>query len=241
MERPPVTVGDPARPGTEPDLLVGGEAEGLGPVGRRRLKALVAVVAVGGLALLVPDEVRERRAADAEQRRLAGVLDLAVEPSRGPEQRARYDEVRQTAELDVVVVVRNDGPRGVRVLRGTLGPYALPGDVHVPAGRTAALVLQRSVPCAAADPQPVRVSSLQLQARTGAGVRDAVLRVDLDLPADAARRACGPVPPETAVSVRYANRQERDEAYEVGLEVRLEVTDRAGAADRALVADAGNP
>lgn len=199
---------------------MGGEDEGLGPVGRRRLKVLAAVAVIGGLALLVSGEVRERRAADAEQRRLAGVLDLAVEPSRALEQWARYDEVRETAELDVVVVVRNDGPRGIRVLEGTLGPYALPGDVHVAPGQVAELVLQRSVPCAAADPQPVSVSSLQLQARTGAGVRDAVLPVDLELPAEAARRACGLVPFEDAVSVSYANRQERDEAYEVGLEVR---------------------
>lgn len=220
MERPPVTIAVPARPAAGPDLLVAGEDDGLGPVGQRRLQALATVAAVGGLALLVSGEVRERQAADAEQRRLAGVLDLAVEPSRALGQWARYDQVRETAELDVVVVVRNDGPRGVRVLEGTLGPYALPGDVHVASGQAAELVLQRSVPCATADPQPVSVRSLQLRARTGAGVRDAVLPVDLDLPAEAARRACGLVPFEDAVTVRYANRQERDEAYEVGLEVR---------------------
>jgi hypothetical protein len=220
VERPPVTIGAPARPGAEPDLLVGGEDAGLGPVGRRRLKVLAAVALVGGLAVVVAGEVRERQSADAEEQRLAAVLDLTVEPTRAVEQWARYDEVRQTAELDVSVHVRNGGPRGVRVLAVALGPWALPGDVHVPPGEVAELVLQRSVSCTAAAPEEVAVSGLQLQARTDAGVRSTTLPVDLVLPADAARRACGLVPVEGAVTVRFANRQERDEAYEVGLEVR---------------------
>lgn len=217
MERPPVTIGAPARPGADPDLIVGGDDAG---VDRRRLKVLVAVAVLGGLAVVVAGVARERQAAGAEERRLAAVLDLTVEPTRAVEQWARYDEVRQTAELDVSVRVRNDGPRGVRVLEVALGPWSLPGDVQVPAGEVAELVLQRSVSCTATAPEEVAVSGLQLQARTDAGVRSTTLPVDLVLPADAARRACGLVPFEDAVTVRFANRQERDEAYEVGLEVR---------------------
>ena len=220
MQRPPVTISAPARTGAEPDLLVGGEDAGLGPVGRRRLKVLVAVALAGGLAVVVGGEVRQRQVAHAEERRLAAVLDLTVEPTRAVEQWARYDEMRQTAKLDASVHVRNEGPLGVRVLAGALGPWSLPGDVPVPAGEVAELVLQRSVSCTAAAPEEVAVSGLQLQARTDAGVRSTTLPVDLLLPADAARRACGLVPFEDAVTVRYANRQERDEAYEVGLEVR---------------------
>jgi len=217
VERPPVTIGAPARPSAEPDLLVGGEDAG---VDRRRLKVLAAVALLGGLAVVVAGEMREWRAAGAEERRMAAVLDLTVEPTRAVEQWARYDEVRQTAELDVSVHVRNDGPRGVRVLEVALGPWTLPGDVQVPPGEVAELVLQRSVSCTATAPEEVAVSGLQLQARTDAGVRGTTLPVDLVLPADAARRACGLVPFKDAVTVRFANRQERDEAYEVGLEVR---------------------
>ncbi len=231
-----MTISAPARPGAEPDLLVGGEDAGLGPAGRRRLRILAAVAAGAVLGLMVTGEVRERQAADAEERRLAAALDLTVEPTHAVEQWARYDEAGQTAELDISVHVRNDGPRAVLLLAAALGPWALPDKVPVPAGEVGELVLQRSVSCTAAAPEEVAVSGLQVQARTDAGLRSTTLPVDLLLPADAARRACGLVPFEDAVTVRFANRQERDEAYEVELEVRT-ATRRAMRLDELLAAN----
>lgn len=230
---------DPSR---HVDLLVSGDDEPRpSPFTRRRLSVAGGVLL--GVALVVGAvELRERRAAAAEERRLDRVLDLSVEP-RGAS--AEYDATSRSADLELSLLLRNGGPRDVVVERGRAGEYVLVQElVQVPAGGGAPLLLQRSVACSPTTPPaaaPVEV--LRLELRTQAGPRQLELPLDPLLVGDQAARACGFLPVEEAVDVQLLGVSRLGTALELSLDLGNRSVDQvslasvdAGPGLRALVA-----
>ena len=210
-----MTVSDPARPA---DLLVSGDEEPRpSPFTRRRLQAVAALALVGALAAGAV-ELRERRAAAAEQRRLDRVLDLRVEPEGDL---SSYDEGSGVATLDLQLRLHNDGPRDLVVERGTAGSYVLVQTaVEVTAGGEAPLQLRREVTCTPTAPPPrVSLPALSLELRTAAGPRQVALPLDEDLLGDEAARVCGFVPLEEAVEVELLGAARPAGALELALEL----------------------
>lgn len=194
---PRVTVHDPSRAARPLDLLESGDADSPrpNPLTRRRIRLLAGVlllVALGAAGL----ELRDRRAAAAEERRLAGIVDLSLEP-RGAS--TGYDPVTGRATLELQVRLANDGPRDVTVERGGMGSYRLvQRAIRVRPGSFAALTLRKDLTCSPDVPPPAEsLRALELALRTAAGPR----QVSLPLTAyeDDAARACGFYEPAEAV------------------------------------------
>lgn len=207
---------DPARPDVPLDVLGEDVPAGHGTPRRRATSAAVVVLAVavvaGGL------ELRERREAAEQERRLAAVVDLSV-LAEGTGQ-ATYDALSGLAQLDLSLNARNRGPRALTVLEAEVAGYELTRPVELPTGGRASLPLTRSIACSPTRP-PAQLTSrrLSLRVRTGAGDRD----VDVQLPSpvgdDQALRLCGYLPLEEAAFVNVAGASEGRGAAEVVLQV----------------------
>lgn len=219
--RPPqVTVRDPSRPDRPADVLESGADEPLRPKALTpwRRRVLLAVLLVGA-AVVGAAEFGERRAATAEQRRLDRVVDLAVERRGGV---SSYDPVTGSVRLDLLLRLRNDGPRGLVVEGATAGPLGLvQSPVELGAGDSASLLLRREVSCSpTTPPPPTPLGVLALDLRTAGGPRQVELPLDAALVTDDAPRTCAFRPVEEAldVEVRSTDRSER------GIEVVLALT-----------------
>lgn len=183
-----MTVTDPGAGGREVDVLAVGPPapRGLRPSTRRWLRIgaalAVAVVAVAGLV------VARERAEDAERRREARVVELTVLP----DYRVTSRLEGAVATLRLVLQVRNDGPRPVRVLSGGIGGYGLAREVVLEPGATSSLQLERLVRCQFDEPPDALASdTLRLSIDTGLGPRNVELPLPLLLRDAEAQRACG--------------------------------------------------
>ena len=217
-QRPRVTVHDPGAPDGPVDVLGDEQPRSL----RRPLLAAAVVLALLGGTSAV-GEVRDRRAAAAQERRLQAVLDLELQLRVEPFLGTSFDAAARAAVLQRPVGLRNTGPRPVTVVSAAVdGLRALHGEQVVPAGGELVLDLQQRVPCSPKPPLERSGGPLQLQVRTGAGLR----RVSLPLPEesrpgeDSARTACGHLPVEQAVLTTLVQATELD--GEVAVEALLE-------------------
>ena len=189
--RPPpvVTVTDPSQPGRPAEVLVVHERPAQpGPgVGRRRRRTAGALLVLAGL-VATGAEVRERRAAEVAERRLAGIVSL----SSGVRESGASLEPDGRVRITVTVRIWNGGPRPVTVVGATLGDLPAEDDVPVSRGGRGDLVLATEADCPAErPPAPTDDAVLVLDVRTGAGVQ----RYELWQPQDSGRKifaaACG--------------------------------------------------
>lgn len=179
---PPVTIRDPSRPYGAAELLDAGpdRAPRPSPVTPRRLALAGAVVLAGGL-VAGSAELRERRAASEQERRLASAVELVAEPQGSS---ASFDALSRTSVVELDVLVRNDGPREVTVLTGRVADFTTSDDRRIRPGSARPLLLRGVVACPDEPPPPQAsrpaddASTLVLDVRTGAGVR----AVDVPLP-----------------------------------------------------------
>lgn len=202
VDRPPVTVRDPAHPPRPPDLLDST------PRAAGRHWPVVAVVAVV-VAVLAAGTVRalDRRAEQDAQRRQQAVVDVVLTDRFGFRDTtgARVSSRASLVALDLEV--RNDGPLPVVVDRAVVGDFRFLGDVELAAGQDGVLPLVRTVTCPQDGGEPPLdpvAEGLRLQLVTAAGLRSVLLSpgsLRLDRLRTAARRACGFVPVEDAVRV----------------------------------------
>lgn len=181
--------------GEERDLLVAGDDQ---PPGRRgrAVAAVLAVVVAVAVAVAVT-ELRQQRA-EQEERRQQSVVDLAVAPE--IDTGGVYDQQADRVVLELLLQVRNEGPRAVTALSGGVGGYGLARPVELPAGEARLLVLGRTVPCRTTPSPEPPTQTLELSVRTGAGVSPR--RVELPLPEpveDEARLACAYLPVQQGV------------------------------------------
>ena len=177
---------------------------------QERPQVTITNPAVAVLALLAglsgADELRERRAADAEERRPQAVLQLKLTDRFGSLQTTDYDSGRQEAVLSRALGIRNTGPRPVVVESVAVGGLRLAGgDVAVAPGREERLLVQQRLPCL---PQPGSASnslSVLLGVRTGAGLQEQELLLGDEVTASGedARRACGIVPAGEALQLFF--------------------------------------
>ena len=196
-----MTITNPADPRRPADVL---DADDPAPGSPKRLVVAAGVV----LALLAGvsgvDELRERRAADAEERRLQAVLQVELTDRFGLLQATDYDGGTQEAVLSRALGLRNTGPRPVVVESVAVdGLRLVGGPVEVAPGQEERLLVQQRLPC---SPEPGSTSTglaVQLGVRTGAGTREQELLLDQEMTAygEDARRACGIVPPGEAVQL----------------------------------------
>ena len=190
-----MTIVDPSRPDWTPADVVGDDA----PRSRRGPAAGLALVVLL-LGVLGVDDLRERRAAAAEERRLQAVveLELTSHNSSGSETRGQDD----VAEVTRQVGLRNTGPRPVEVLSATYGTLTLDGSRRAEPGRHLTLTLGRRVSCAERPTEEPVEQGVRLSVRAADGT---VVERRLPLPADAwftdpavLRRACGYLEPYEA-------------------------------------------
>lgn len=193
----------------EPDLLVSDGDERT----RRRFWPMLTLLAALVAAGLLLADVREDARVDRAQ---AAAVDLGL-VAFASEQR-EYDDGTGTIEVQLLLQLRNDGPRTVTVLRGGLGGYGLERDVELSPGELAPLALTRSVRCGEAVAEPA-AAELSLTVGTDAGPRDVRLPVPFDLPGGAAR-ACGFLPLEDAVSAQVVGADARRGSLRLEVEVR---------------------
>ncbi len=201
QERPLVTISNPADPRRPADVL---DADDPAPGNPKRLVVVVGVV----LALLAGvsgvDELRERRAADAEERRLQAVLQVQLTDRFGLLQATDFDGRTQEAVLSRALGLRNSGPRPVVVASAAVdGLRLVGGPVEIAPGQEERLLLQQRLPC---SPEPGSASTglaVLFGIRTGAGMQELERLLDEELTAygEDARRACGLVPPGEAVQL----------------------------------------
>lgn len=197
----------------------GGEREPLTPAARRRLRLGGVVIIVAVAAVAGGLEVQERRDVAAEERRLAGLLQLSA--PHGPWEifvAADRPFPRSAVVLNMKIPVRNDGPRDVTVTRASAGGFVLLlAPVPLPAQAAVELVMQQRVHCTA-DTQPPSEATLspwaapgplQVTARTSRGTRTITIARPPYDPAHAARvcallRNNPPVDDADATSVALA-------------------------------------
>ena len=220
LPRPEVTVTDPRRPGT----LVAVEEPPPPRLGRRGAALLAAAGLVGAAGLFAADVARDRRAA-VEQRRLDGVVDVALAASSFA-WASSHDARTGTGTVEGLVRLVNRGPRDVRVVAAQLGDLRDDGTTTLDAhDGQAALRLQRTFRCPTdgkpPPPQP-EVRELRLSLVTPAGPRQVVLE-GAGLPRgsleDSAQRAC--LFPPLGESVRLAGTVVRVEDRSVVLRVDI--------------------
>jgi hypothetical protein len=227
LPRPPVTVHDPAG-GPSADVLDSGPPR----LSRRTTvvgAALVLVVALVAVGL----QLRERRAAAAEARR----LDAAVELSLLPDVSASSSTYPGSGSLAVQLEVRNDGPRAVEVAGAAWAGYALLRPVDVPSGGSRRIALQQEVDCGLGRPALLAVDDdVQLQVRTASTTRTVALPLPAPLVAPTeAERVCGFVPLEDALLAAV----ERQERVGDALVLRLDLSVAGSAPVDLLSVDAG--
>lgn len=216
-----ITVRDPNRPDRPADLLVSGdERVPLDPaVRRRRLRVVGALLLVGAL-VLAGTEVRERRAQAAEERRLGAVVELRAEHQGGT---SSFDPTTRTGRLTMELLLHNDGPRDVQALAARMAGYELlGGGARVEAGRSARVLLQRTVTCDGTEPVPPP-EGLRLTVRTVTTERE----VEVDLPADQdeALRLCGYRPLET-MSISFGDMaRHAPDVVDLGLDLQTQAAE----------------
>lgn len=208
-DRPLVTVTDPARRPVPTDVI-GAEAR----AHRRRWPYAAVSAALVAAALVLP--VLDRRADDAdaaEQRRLGGVVALALDDRIALRDTGGPRLSTRATLLTLDLTVRNDGPLPVVVDRAVVGDFRFLGDVDLGPGESEQLQLVRTVTClpdAAQPPLDPLGEGLRLQVVTRAGPRSVLVGPAGTLPLErlrtSARRACGYLPVEDAVSYAVTTR-----------------------------------
>lgn len=160
-----MVITDPRAPSRPADLL---EADG-SPRGSRRL--VLGVLGVVGVlvATQAVSQVRERRATDAEERRLRAVVELEPVVRFEAGLSEEYQPAGDRARLSYAVGVRNTGPRDVRVVDGVLGDLELEEEVDVPVGEERRIVLVRDLECATRPGDGASAESARLSVRSEDG------------------------------------------------------------------------
>lgn len=178
---PPITItGGPASASPR-DVLDHGPDLDEDPRGRRRRRTLAVLAGTGLLAVLVGGSELLDRRDRAEQARAQEVRDRAAVQLALPSEwdgTARYDPATDRISYEVLLDVRNEGPRAVEVLAVGLPGVQLGSPVPLSAGSTRALSLQGLYSCAGRGAEPAP-ESLPFQVMTEAGQRS----VELPLPA----------------------------------------------------------
>ncbi len=137
---------------------------------------------VATAAVVAGLEVQERRAAAAEERRLAGLLQLSVADNGSWQTLLSASSLPPTAvQMDMRVQIRNDGPRDVTVSNASAGRFVLfIAPVSIAAQATVELVLLQEVDCSAEAPPssdtfapglPLAPGPLEITAFTSRGTR----------------------------------------------------------------------
>jgi hypothetical protein len=124
---------------------------------------LLLVLVRGGI------EIRERRAAEQEERRLQALVELETTPRFIGQGRRDIDPESRLGVVERAVGVRNNGPRDITVTAASLGDLRLVEEVVVPAGQDARLLLGWRGACA---PRPALLAAsdvIELEVRTQAG------------------------------------------------------------------------
>ena len=219
LPRPEVTVVDPRSPGA----LVAVQEPEPPQLGRRGVALLAVCALVAVVALVCADVVRDRRAA-VEQRRLDGVVDLALDAG-SVQWTADHDRRTGTGTVYGVVRLVNGGPRDVRVVDARLGRLRSGRPRALGAEQRGTLVLEQTVRCprdGSPPPPEPEVGRLQLGVQTPAGPRSVSLTVDdarlaeLD---EQVQKAC--LYPPLDESVRLAATAVRIDGREVVLQVEV--------------------
>lgn len=180
------------------DLLDSGDERELTPAARRRLRLGGGVLLIGIAIAAGGLEVHGRRQAAAEERRLAGLLELSL-----PEDPWRsYAEADSPSATSVTVTirvpVRNDGPRPVMLTHASAGGFVIPSSpVRLGAQTTVEIDMQKTVRCdadspaAEGPPDPLAAPGpLEITAETSRGTRTVTLeRPPYD--GEYAERSCG--------------------------------------------------
>jgi hypothetical protein len=204
-QRPPpeVTIRDPARPSMHLDVLtVGDDGPPARVLTRPRVTAAGAVlVLLAGLA--AAGDLRDEQRAAAEQQRLASVVDLRLDPESSAT--AAYDRQTDTAVLELLLPVHNDGPHDVVILSGGAGGYGLARPVELKAGSRGLLLLEQTLDCSTLPDWPARpapLDTLELSVRTAAGLQPRRVAVPMpDTWDEHAPHICQAVPLDHMVSV----------------------------------------
>jgi hypothetical protein len=213
---PPVTVRDPSRPAQRLDVL---DTRPDRPRPSTHLRVLCAVAAVA-VAAAGATEVRDRRAQAAEQRRLDGVVQVALQQGQST---SSYDPTYRTAHVELRLQLRNTGPRDLLVLEAAIAGFTLqPTEVAAPAGGEVQLQLQRSLGCADTRPPPAADADVVVVAvRTRAGERRVEVPLSRPIEADALARACGFLPLEEEPFVSFAQAERRGDGLLLEVDVSL--------------------
>ena len=225
-QRPPqVTVRDPSRPAPAPEP----EPEAAGPAPeprvRRRRAAVGAALLLAAAALVVADLDRDRRASSHE-RRLDGVVDIALGRQAGASSTS-YHRVRGVGTVEAVVHLVNRGPRAVEVTAAEIAGARFDGVLPL-AARTGsgAVLLTRTVRCPAdGSPPPSEPDArrLVLDVRTPAGPRRAAVdvgRLPVGYVDEQVQRACGFPPLAETVQVAGTVLDVQDRTARVRLDLR---------------------
>ena len=192
---PQITVRDPRRPERPADVLVSGgdERPPADPVVRRRRRRIAGALLLAGAVGFGGLEVRDRRAAAEEDRRLDAIVELRAVHQGGS---SSFDPASRIGRLTLELALFNDGPRDLEVTAAAVAGYELVArEIRVAAGSSRAVALTRSVTCEPGARPSTPTGGLQLSVRTASGER----RLDLDLPVDEQEvlRLCGFRPLET--------------------------------------------
>lgn len=217
---PQITVRDPNRPDRPADVLVSGdERVPVDPVVRRRRLRIAGALLLGAAVVASGLEVRDRRAAGAQERRLGAIVELRAEHQGGS---STFDHASSTGRLTIDVQLYNDGPREVSVTAATVAGYELLGQgVRVAAGSSNTMTLHRTVTCDGSTSTPE--GDLQLAVRTTTGERS----VEIPLPVDTfeADRLCGLRPLET-MNIDFGDiARIAPEAYDLGLDLQTQAVE----------------
>ena len=219
LPRPEVTVVDPREPGA----LVAAQEPEPPRLGRRGVALLAVCALVAVVALVGADVVRDRRAA-VEERRLDGVVDLALDAG-SVQWSSDHDRRTGTGTVYGVVRLVNGGPRDVRVVDAQIGRLRAGRARTLGAEERGTLVLEQPVRCpddGSPPPPEPELGRLRLGVETLAGPRSVALTVDDGRLAEIdehVQRAC--LYPPLDESVRLAAGALRIEGREVVLQVEV--------------------
>lgn len=167
--------------------------------------ALLVVAAVLAAGALV-DAGRDSRAAAAQERKLARVVDLQGTGRYARSVREEFDARQQLGRATYAFGVRNDGPREVVVDAAAFGDLALREPVRIAAGTEERLDLVQEVECTARPPRGAGSGPVGLTVRTADGTRHPLELASQSETQDLAgstARACGYLGVAAAVLVRY--------------------------------------
>ena len=224
QRRPEVTVRDPSRPALAPEPTPAEPAPQ--PRSRRRRAAAVgAALLLAAGALVVADLDRDRRAT-SQERRLDGVVDIALGEQVGGSSTS-YNRVRGVGTVEAVVHLVNRGPRAVEVTAAEIAGARFEGALPLAAETgSGALLLTRTVRCPAdGSPPPSEPDArrLVLQVQTPAGPRRKALdvgRLPVGYVDEQVQRSCGFAPLAETVQASGAVLDVRDRTARVRIDLR---------------------